>query len=65
MALATVYGGFFGAGMGIMMLGRARGDRQRRLSSDNAIKNVVAFLIQIVSAALLIAGGLVHWPHAR
>ncbi len=24
----------------------------------------MAFLIQVVSAALLIAGGLVHWPQA-
>jgi len=24
----------------------------------------MAFLIQVVSAAILIAGGLVHWPHA-
>ncbi len=64
MALATIYGGFFGAGMGIMMLAALAVIGSGDYHQDNAIKNVVAFLIQIVSSALLIAGGLVHWPHA-
>lgn len=64
MALATIYGGFFGAGMGIMMLAALAIIGSGDYHEDNAIKNVVAFLIQIVSAALLIAGGLVHWPQA-
>ncbi|MGB3866773.1 MAG: sulfite exporter TauE/SafE family protein [Xanthobacteraceae bacterium] len=64
MAMATIYGGFFGAGMGIMMLAALAVIGGGDYHQDNAIKNVVAFLIQIVSSALLIAGGLVHWPHA-
>jgi len=64
MVLATVYGGFFGAGMGIMMLAALAIIGSGDYHQDNAVKNVVAFLIQVVSATLLIAGGLVHWPHA-
>jgi uncharacterized membrane protein YfcA len=64
MTLVSIYGGFFGAGMGIVMLAALAivggGDYHRA----NATKMVVSFLIQVVSAALLIAGGLVHWPQA-
>jgi uncharacterized protein len=64
MAIVSVYGGFFGAGMGIMMLAALAIIESGDFHKSNAIKNVVAFLVQIVSAGLLIAGGLIHWPHA-
>jgi len=64
MTVVSIYGGFFGAGMGIMMLAALAilegGDYHRA----NAIKNIVAMLIQAISALVLIAGGLVHWSHA-
>lgn len=64
MSIVSVYGGFFGAGVGIMMLAALAivvgGDYHKA----NSIKLLMAFLIQIVSSALLIAGGLVHWPQA-
>jgi uncharacterized membrane protein YfcA len=64
MTIVAIYGGFFGAGIGIMMLAAlsiiASGDYHKA----NSTKILVAFLIQVVSAALLIAGGLVHWPQA-
>lgn len=64
MTVVSIYGGFFGAGMGIMMLAALAvlegGDYHRA----NAIKNIVAMLIQAISAVVLIAGGLVHWPQA-
>ncbi|MDQ8726945.1 sulfite exporter TauE/SafE family protein [Bradyrhizobium sp. LHD-71] len=62
--IVTVYGGFFGAGMGIMMLAALTIIESGNFHKSNAIKNVVALLVQVVSSALLIAGGLVHWPHA-
>jgi uncharacterized membrane protein YfcA len=64
MAIVTVYGGFFGAGMGIMMLAALAIIESGDFHKSNAIKNTVAFLVQVVSSALLIAGGLIHWPHA-
>lgn len=64
MSIVAIYGGFFGAGVGFMMLAAlaiiAGGDFHKA----NATKILVAFLIQTVSAAVLIAGGLVHWPQA-
>jgi uncharacterized membrane protein YfcA len=63
-AVVTVYGGFFGAGMGIMMLAALAIIESGDFHKSNAIKNVVAFLVQVVSSGLLIAGGLVQWPHA-
>lgn len=62
MTLVAVYGGFFGAGMGIMMLAALVVVDSENFHRTNAIKNVVALLIQVVSASLLIASGLVHWP---
>lgn len=62
--LTAVYGGFFGAGMGIMMLAALSIIESGNFHKANSIKLLTGFLIQMVSAAVLIAGGLVHWPHA-
>lgn len=64
MSVVAVYGGFFGAGVGIMMLAALAIISSGDYHKANSIKLLVAFLIQVVSAALLIAGGLVHWPQA-
>lgn len=64
MMVVAIYGGFFGAGTGIMMLAALAILESGNFHKANATKLVVAFLIQIMSAALLIAGGLVHWPQA-
>lgn len=64
MMIVAVYGGFFGAGIGIMMLAALSIISGGDYHKANSAKLVVAFLIQVVSAVLLIAGGLVHWPHA-
>lgn len=64
MALVTVYGGFFGAGMGIMMLAALAIIEGGDFHKSNATKNAVACVVQIVSSALLTAGGLIHWPSA-
>jgi uncharacterized protein len=63
-AIVSVYGGFFGAGMGIVMLAALAIIESGDFHKSNAIKNALAFLIQVVAAVLLIAGGLIHWPHA-
>ncbi len=63
-AVVAVYGGFFGAGQGIMWLAALAllytGDFHRA----NAIKNIACVLAQLVAVILLIANGLVHWPQA-
>lgn len=64
MMVVAIYGGFFGAGIGIMMLAALAIIEGGNYHKANSTKILVAFLIQVVSAALLIVGGLVHWPHA-
>lgn len=64
MMAVAIYGGFFGAGTGIMMLAALAILESGNFHKANATKLVMAFLIQIMSSALLIAGGLVHWPQA-
>lgn len=58
--LATsVYGGFFGAGMGIMMLavlGLATGGGYHRL---NALKNFISIVIAAIAIVVFAAGGVV------
>lgn len=60
----SIYGGFFGAGMGIMMLavlGMTTGGSYHHL---NALKNLLSIIIAAVAIAVFTSGGLVSWPEA-
>ncbi|MBB3999933.1 sulfite exporter TauE/SafE family protein [Aureimonas pseudogalii] len=62
--LTAIYGGFFGAGMGIMMLatlGLTESDDYHRL---NALKNMLATVIAMVAIVVFVSGGVVAWPQA-
>lgn len=62
--VTSIYGGFFGAGMGIMMLatlGLTESGDYHRL---NAIKNVLANVIAIVAIVVFVSGGVVNWTGA-
>lgn len=62
--VTAIYGGFFGAGMGIMMLatlGLTQGGDYHRL---NALKNMLATVIAIVAIVIFVGGGVVDWPGA-
>lgn len=59
--LVAIYGGFFGAGMGILMLAAlavTEGDDFHRI---NAAKVLFSVLINGIAIALFIAGGVVEW----
>lgn len=59
--VTSIYGGFFGAGMGIMtlaVLGLFKGGDYHRL---NALKNFVAVLIAAVAIIVFSGGGVVAW----
>lgn len=62
--VTSLYGGFFGAGMGIMMLATLglteRGDYHRL----NALKNLLSIVIAAVSIAVFTSSGVVSWYHA-
>ncbi|MEX0969775.1 MAG: sulfite exporter TauE/SafE family protein [Paracoccaceae bacterium] len=59
--LTAIYGGFFGAGMGIMMLATlslTESDDYHRL---NAYKNLISVLIASIAIAIFTTGGLISW----
>ena len=65
MQFATaIYGGFFGAGMGVMMLatlGLTQSGDYHRL---NAMKNMLAMVIAAVAILIFVGGRVVAWPQA-
>ncbi len=60
----AIYGGFFGAGMGIVMLASLALTEGRDFHTLNATKNVLAVSIQTVAIVLFIVSGVVSWPQA-
>ncbi len=63
-ALVAVYGGYFGAGIGIMMLAGLGLLGLRDINRMNALKAVLALLVNVASVVYFIAKGGVHWPLA-
>lgn len=59
-----VYGGYFGAGIGILMLATLEWMGHRNIHLMNGLKNWGGLCINLVAAGLFIAGGIVHWPVA-
>jgi uncharacterized membrane protein YfcA len=60
-----VYGGYFGAGIGILMLAMLGALGMRDVHRMNGVKAIQGMLINSVATALFIAvGGLVRWPEA-
>ena len=60
----AIYGGFFGAGMGFLMLaslGLTEGTDYHRI---NAIKLTLAVVIQAVAILVFVNGGIIAWPAA-
>jgi uncharacterized protein len=62
--LIGVYGGYFGAGIGILMLAAYGILGFSNIHQANAIKNLNGMFINGIAAALFIAKGLVAWPIA-
>jgi uncharacterized membrane protein YfcA len=60
----AIYGGYFGAGMGIIMIALLTIFVQDGLQRLNGLKNVLAALINGVAAVLFIAVAPVHWDLA-
>ncbi len=60
----SVYGGYFGAGMGVMMLASLSISEPVDFHFINAAKNVWAFFIQTFSVVLFIIWGLTAWKPA-
>lgn len=62
--IMSIYGGFFGAGMGIMMLaslGLTEGQNFHRI---NALKHILSIVIQTASIVVFVQGDVISWPEA-
>ena len=60
----SLYGGYFGAGIGILMLASLGFIGLRHIHEMNTLKTILGSLINLVAALWFIAAGLVHWPKA-
>ncbi|MEH6389796.1 MAG: sulfite exporter TauE/SafE family protein [Pseudomonas profundi] len=60
--LVSIYGGFFGAGMGILMIASLAISGRTEVLEINAIKNLMSSTIYSVAAVTFIIAGAIHWP---
>ena len=60
----AVYGGYFGAGIGILMLASLGLQGFEDVHEMNALKVILGFLINVVAAAYFIGSGLIQWTSA-
>jgi uncharacterized membrane protein YfcA len=61
-ALAGVYGGYFGAGMGVMILaalGIVLADSLQRI---NALKQLVSLFVNVAAAGIFLGSDRIEWP---
>jgi hypothetical protein len=62
--LVSVYGGYFGAGMGIMMLAAFALYMEGTIHELNAVKSWLGLVINLVASILFVFKGLIHVPAA-
>lgn len=60
--LAATYGGYFGAGMGIVMLANLGLIGLTDIHEMNGLKNLFGFVINFIAALYFMKAGLVVWP---
>ncbi|MCM0044037.1 MAG: sulfite exporter TauE/SafE family protein [Burkholderiaceae bacterium] len=59
----AIYGGFFGAGMGILTLAALSIQGFEDIQEINALKNLTSAMNYTVAAATFIIAGAISWPH--
>ncbi len=62
--LVSIYGGFFGAGIGILMLATLGFIGMRNIYEMNTLKTILGSLINLMAALWFIGAGLIDWPRA-
>ena len=61
--VVAIYGGFFGAGMGILTLAALSIQGFEDIQEINALKNLTSGVNYFVSATTFIIAGAISWPH--
>ena len=62
--VVAVYGGYFGAGIGILMLASLGFIGLNHIHEMNTLKTILGSLINLVAAVWFIFTGLINWPKA-
>ncbi len=62
--LSSIYGGYFGAGLGIILLAIAQIMGWSDFHIANSIKNLLAVSFTVLSIVIFGIGGLIAWPEA-
>jgi uncharacterized membrane protein YfcA len=60
----SLYGGYFGAGIGILMLASLGFLGLTDIHQMNGLKTILGSLINLVAAIYFVAAGLIDWPKA-
>jgi uncharacterized membrane protein YfcA len=60
----AIYGGYFGAGIGILMLASLGFIGLSHIHEMNALKTILGSLINLVAALCFVWAGLIDWPKA-
>jgi uncharacterized protein len=59
----TIYGGYFGGGLGVMLLAILAVLGVRDVRAANVLKNLLATAVSAITIAIFICKGIVDWPH--
>ena len=62
--LVSIYGGYFGAGIGILMLATLGFIGMHNIYEMNTLKTILGSLLNLVAALWFIGAGLIDWPRA-
>jgi uncharacterized membrane protein YfcA len=62
--VASIYGGYFGAGLGIILLGIVQVMGYTAFNMANSLKNFLATTFTLLSIAVFGVSGLIAWPEA-
>jgi uncharacterized membrane protein YfcA len=58
----SIYGGYFGAGLGVMLLALLTLTGKESLRTLNALKNLYATVAALAGVVLFAVSGVIHWP---
>ena len=62
--LASLYGGYFGAGLGFMLIAVMTLSGTDEITDANALKNLLAAAINTIAVVPIALSGIVHWSAA-
>lgn len=62
--LVSIYGGYFGAGLGILLMVTLALVGRDDLREANALKNLLGSVVTSIAVVTFVAAGAISWPHA-